>query len=114
MIAECGYEKGDCVITMGTGSFISVNIGGKPLSSDHGFQSVFGYKHLDEHNFIMHGGISSAGVAIEWAKSIGLFSEYSELNDMLKSTENSDGVRFISAFGYLEMDGIDKVGILIF
>ncbi len=58
--------------------------------------------------YILHGGISSAGVAIEWAKSIGLFNDYKEFNDTLKATENSSGVRFIGAFGYLEMEGINK------
>ena len=58
--------------------------------------------------YTLHGGITSAGVAIEWAKSIGLFNEYKELDDILRSTENSGGVRFIAAFGYLERDGVDK------
>ena len=65
-------------------------------------------KCKEKSMYTLHGGITSAGVAIEWAKSIGLFNEYKELDDILRSTENSGGVRFIAAFGYLEMDGVDK------
>ncbi len=119
------------MITIGTGSFISLNIGNKPLSSNFDFYSIAAYKCLDEKIFILHSGISSAGIAIDWAKSIGkpftwqilifknfliepkqcvgLFNEYSEISDLLNSTENSGGVYFISAFGYLELYGFDKV-----
>jgi glycerol kinase len=71
IIGECAFQKGDVVITIGTGAFISVNIGDKPLSSDNGFHSPVTCKHLNKEIFIFHNAVSSAGAAIEWAKSIG-------------------------------------------
>lgn len=108
VIAECAFEPGDCVITIGTGSFISINIGSKPMSSNYDYHPLVTYKYRNKEMFILHAGVSSAGVAIEWAKSIGLFNDYKEMNDLLNSTENSGGVYFISAFGYMDMNGVDK------
>ena len=71
MIAECAFNIGDIVITIGTGAFISVNCGDKPLSSQHGNYPLCGFKHLNEKIFILHNATPSAGIAIEWAKSIG-------------------------------------------
>lgn len=107
VIAECGFHKGDCVITLGTGSFISVNIGDKPLSSNNGFFSLNAFKRLEEEIFVLHASISSAGVAIDWAKSIELFKDYTEFNELLKSTSDSGGVYFIPAFGHINMTGVE-------
>ena len=70
-ISECAFDVGDCVITMGTGSFISVNVGAKPISSDNGLYPLVTFKLLEKEMYILHGPISSAGIDIDWAKSIG-------------------------------------------
>lgn len=69
-MAECAFSPGDCVITIGTGSFISVNVGSKPLSSD-GSYPLAGVKCKNGQIYIIHSPVSSAGIAINWAKSIG-------------------------------------------
>lgn len=76
LVGECAFHKGDFVITMGTGTFISVNIGDKPLSSDNGFHSPVTFKHLDKEIFIFHNSVSSAGATIEWAKSISRMNSH--------------------------------------
>lgn len=107
-IGECATQKGDVVITIGTGSFLSANVGEKPLSSNYGIFPLVAYKNLDEKIFILHASISSAGIAIEWAKSIGLYSDYKEFNNILNLTPNSRGVYFISAFGLMDAENFDK------
>ena len=56
---------------MGTGSFISVNIGNKPLSSENGLYPLAGFKYKEKEIYILHSASSSAGIDIDWAKSIG-------------------------------------------
>lgn len=108
LISECAFKPGDCVITIGTGSFISVNVGNKPLSSNNGAFPLANFKHNDKEIFILHSPVSSSGIAIDWAKSIGLFNEYSEIEGLLNSTENSGGVYFIAAFGFLNLPSVEK------
>ena len=110
-LAECAFNVGDCVITIGSGSFISVNVGNKPKCSHHGSYPLTGFS--DKHNkiYIIHSPVSSAGIAVEWAKSIGLFNDYAEIETILKTTTSSSGVYFVPAFGLLEKSGVDKSSI---
>ena len=105
---------------MGTGSFISVNVGAKPISSENGLYPLVTFKLLEKEMYILHGPISSAGIDIDWAKSIGkqqfsrikplvyciliknniwwhigLYNNYDEIESILQSTENSNGVFYI-------------------
>ncbi len=73
IIAECAFNIGDVVITIGTGAFISVNCGSKPVSSQNGNYPLCGFKYLNDKIFIIHNAIPSAGIAIDWGKSIGNF-----------------------------------------
>jgi glycerol kinase len=75
LIAEAAFEVGDCVITIGTGSFVSVNIGNKPISSDNGLYPLAGFKYNETEIYILHSASSSAGIDIDWAKSIGNFGQ---------------------------------------
>jgi len=70
-IAECAFEIGDCVITIGSGSFVSINIGNKPLSSDNGLYPLCGFNYKENEIYILHSASSSAGIDVDWAKSIG-------------------------------------------
>ena len=72
LIAECAFKPGDCVITIGTGSFLSINVGDKPVSSNFGLYPLFGFKNQEKEIYILHSTASSAGIAIDWAKSIGI------------------------------------------
>ena len=58
------------MITVGTGAFISVNCGDKPLSSKNANYPLVGFKYLNDKMFIIHNAIPTAGIAIDWAKSI--------------------------------------------
>lgn len=72
VIAECCFSPGECVITIGTGSFISVVVGNKPISSNSGNFPLVEYKYKDEIIYILHCFVSTAGQSLDWAKSIGI------------------------------------------
>jgi glycerol kinase len=110
-VAECAFNVGDCVITIGTGSFISINVGPKALCSYHGSYPLAGFVNKSEKIYILHSPVSSAGIAIDWARSIGLFDEYDEIESILRSTNTSNGVYFVPAFGLLERTGTDKSNV---
>ncbi len=110
-VGECAFDVGDCVITIGTGSFISINVGHKPIASMHGAYPLPGFVCKNNKIYVLHTAVSSAGLAIDWAKQIGLYNEYNEIEDILKSCESSNGVFFVPAFGFLQNDGIDKSSI---
>jgi glycerol kinase len=72
LIAECALRPGDCVITIGTGSFISVNVGSIPIASNNGAYPLANFKYKDKEIYVLHSPVSSSGIAIDWAKYIGI------------------------------------------
>jgi glycerol kinase len=72
LIAECALRPGDCVITIGTASFISVNVGSIPIASNNGAYPLANFKYKDKEIYVLHSPVSSSGIAIDWAKSIGI------------------------------------------
>lgn len=107
LIAECAFHTGDVVITVGTGAFLSVNVGDKPVSSQNDNYPLIGYRHGTEQAYLLHSPVSSPGVAIEWAKSIGLFQEFDQIEGILKSTQSSNGVYFFPGFGLFNKNDVD-------
>lgn len=59
-------------MTIGTGSFISVNIGDTPIASENGLYPLAAFKFKKRQIYVLHGPASSAGVALDWAKSISI------------------------------------------
>jgi glycerol kinase len=95
ILAECAFNLGDLVITMGTGAFLSVNIGSKPLASHNGAYPLVGFKHKNDKIYLLHNNLSNCGTLIEWAKSNSLFENYNDIDNILQSTLSSNGIVFI-------------------
>ncbi|CAF0786239.1 unnamed protein product [Brachionus calyciflorus] len=106
LIAECCFEPGECVITIGTGTFISLVIGDKPIASFNGNYPLIGYKFKKHVIYILHCFVSNAGQSIDWAKSIGLFESYDQIDKILENTWDSGGVYYIPSL--LELQGVNK------
>ncbi|XP_029726294.2 putative glycerol kinase 5 [Aedes albopictus] len=102
---NCCFDKGEVKITMGTGSFLNVNTGTTCLASVHGLYPLVGYKMATcdstELVYLMEGASNDNGSIIEWAMSIGLFTDPRDSASMALSVSDSDGVSFIPAFSGL-------------
>ncbi|XP_038121855.1 putative glycerol kinase 5 [Culex quinquefasciatus] len=102
----CCLEKGEVKITMGTGSFLNINTGVTCLASVHGLYPLVGYRLKTRNSsselvYLMEGASNDNGSIIEWAMSIGLFTDPRETSQMALSVPDSDGVSFIPAFSGL-------------
>ena len=73
---------GDVKITFGTGAFALTVTGHKAIRApDQGLLPTIGWQHAgDQAVYALDGGVYSAGSAIEWAHSLGLFEDYATLN----------------------------------
>lgn len=66
-------KKGEVKNTYGTGCFILMNVGSKPVQSKHGLLSTICYSVKEgEVNYALEGAVETAGAAITWARKIGL------------------------------------------
>ncbi|XP_053246145.1 putative glycerol kinase 5 [Podarcis raffonei] len=103
MFGECCFERGDCKVTMGTGTFWDVNTGSKIHVSTKGLYPVVGWKIGKEVIFLTEGNASDTGISIKWAQSLGLFTNPEETSKIAQSLVNSGGVCFVPSFSGLQI-----------
>lgn len=102
MFGQCCFGVGDVKCTLGGGAFITCNTGRKPHASVAGLYPLIGWKIGTEVVYVAEGNGGDCGQMIDWAKSLGLFDHVNELTSIARSTPDSDGVSFVSAFSGLQ------------
>ena len=97
-------NEGEVKNTYGTGCFILMNTGTKPVFSKNGLLTTVLYK-LSENSptsYAFEGAVECGGVTIEWAKNnLGLFKDFKEFDQLLTSVSDNGGVYFVPAFSGL-------------
>ncbi|NKB78020.1 MAG: glycerol kinase [Gammaproteobacteria bacterium] len=75
-------QPGDVKITFGTGAFALSLTGEQPLKSpDEGLLPTIAWQRDQQSPaYALEGGVYCAGSAINWAKSLGLFQSFNEIN----------------------------------
>ena len=104
-------EAGDVKITFGTGAFALTVTGYKALRSpDQGLLPTVAWQHSGEQAvYALDGGVYSAGSAIEWARNLGLFEEYSTLNSFDKPPAVDRDLVFVPALSGLACPHWDRL-----
>ncbi|HID69919.1 MAG TPA: glycerol kinase [Desulfobacterales bacterium] len=84
-------KTGDAKITFGTGAFVLVVTGDKPYqAAEQGLLPTVAWQLKGENPvYALDGGVFSAGSAINWAKSLGLFSDYKQIQEFTNHTNSA-------------------------
>lgn len=97
--------KGETKNTYGTGCFVLMNTGIKPVVSKHGLISTCAYgSEKDKCTYAIEGSIAVAGAAVQWLRdSLKIINSASETEEMARSIskEGSGGIYFVPAFSGL-------------
>ncbi len=102
-------KKGDAKITFGTGAFALALTGKQPIKSDHGLVATVAWQLKQQTpQFALDGGVYNAGSAINWAKSLGLFNKYEEINSFSKPSAIEQGLVFVPALSGLACPHWDR------
>ncbi|XP_077987506.1 glycerol kinase 5-like [Glandiceps talaboti] len=102
MFGQCCFNKGDVKCTMGTGTFLDINVGNQAVPSKTGLYSLVCWKIKDEVVFVAEGNSADTGTAVEWGQKIGLYSDVSETSTLARSVSDSNGTYFIPAFSGIQ------------
>lgn len=96
-------NAGDTKATFGTGAFLQCLTGDKIYQDDtSGLLPTLCWKFPGEAPvFGLDGGVYNAASAINWAKGIGLFQHYDELNTFKSPSAISRGLTFVPALSGL-------------
>lgn len=78
------FRKGEAKNTYGTGAFMVLNVGEKPVKSHNGLLSTVGYRFGDKPAmYALEGSIAVAGAAVNWMKNnLGVISSSDEINEL--------------------------------
>ncbi len=91
-------EPGDAKITFGTGAFAFALLGPKLPDELGGCLPTIAWAKAGERPvYALDGGVYSAGSAVDWSWSLGLFSELQELNELPSEPAIARGLIFVPA-----------------
>lgn len=84
--------------TYGTGCFLLMNSGEKPIISSHNLLTTVAWKIGDTVNYALEGSIFVAGSAIQWLRDgLGIIKSSSEVEALAMTVPDNGGVYFVPA-----------------
>ncbi|WP_033441456.1 glycerol kinase GlpK [Saccharothrix sp. NRRL B-16314] len=103
LFGQTCYAPGEGKCTYGTGSFLLVNTGDKPVVSENGLLTTVGYKIGDQPAaYALEGAIAVTGALVQWFRDkMGLISSAAEIETLARTVEDNGGAYFVPAFSGL-------------
>jgi len=91
-------DPGMAKTTYGTGCFLVMNTGDKPVKSNNKLLTTVAWQIGDKVQYALEGSVFIGGAAIQWLRDgLELFRKASESEDLATSLENNEGVYFVPA-----------------
>lgn len=102
LFGQLCLDKGMVKNTYGTGCFILMNIGKKPIISKNKLVTTIAWKIGDEVNYALEGSVFIAGAVIQWLRDeMKLIQAAQETEEISQNIKDTDGVYFVPAFAGL-------------
>ena len=97
------FEVGNAKNTYGTGNFMLLNTGTKPVPSKNGLLTTVCYKIGDQPTvYALEGSIAVSGSLVQWLRdNLGLISSAPEIEKLAATVEDNGGAYFVPAFSGL-------------
>jgi len=88
--------------TYGTGCFMLMNTGERPVDSTHGLITTLAWQLGPLKSYALEGSIFIAGAAIQWLRDgLGLIHSSSEIDSLASAVSDNGGVYLVPAFAGL-------------
>ncbi|MFO7574161.1 MAG: glycerol kinase GlpK [Bacteroidales bacterium] len=92
-------EPGMIKNTYGTGCFLVMNIGEKPVRSDSNLLTTVAWQLGGETHYALEGSIFIAGAVVQWLRDgLGLIGSSAEIEGLASQVSDNGGVCFVPAF----------------
>ncbi len=103
-------RRGDAKITFGTGAFALAVAGDTvPRDAKSGLESTIAWKLGDAPcAYALQGGIYNAASAVNWARTLGLFADYAEIDAFTADAAIARGLVFVPALSGLSCPHWDR------
>jgi glycerol kinase len=103
LVGQACFEPGEAKNTYGTGCFLLMNTGEKPIASTAGLITTVAYQmHGEPARYALEGSIAVTGALVQWLRdNLGLISSSADVEKLAAEVEDNGGVYFVPAFSGL-------------
>ena len=102
LFGQCCFEEGDVKNTYGTGCFLLMNTGNKPIASKNGLVTTIAATEEGKIHYALEGSVFVAGASIQWLRDgMRMFKEAKQSEEYAISVTDTTGVYVVPAFAGL-------------
>ena len=103
LVGQSCFSPGEAKNTYGTGCFLLMNVGGKPIPSRHGLLTTVAYRFGGAPaRYALEGSIAITGALVQWLRdNLGLIEKSSDIEALANTVTDNGGVYFVPAFSGL-------------
>jgi len=102
LFGQMCLEQGMVKNTFGTGCFMMMNTGSKPMISGNRLLTTVAWKIGHETTYALEGSIFMGGAVIQWLRDgLGIIRHSAEVEDLTSRVTSAEGVYFVPAFAGL-------------
>lgn len=99
LFGQCCFNKGDVKNTYGTGCFLLMNTGEKPIRSKNGLVTTIAATKEGTINYALEGSVFVAGASIQWLRDgMRMFKEAKQSEAYAEDVLDTTGVYVVPAF----------------
>ncbi len=99
LLGQACVKEGSAKCSYGTGAFLLLNTGRKPVKSKHRLLSTVAWAMTaDDYTYALEGSAFIAGAAVQWVRDgLKFIRDSAEIEALASSVPSSDGVVFVPA-----------------
>ncbi len=99
LFGQTCFKAGSIKNTYGTGNFMLLNTGSKPVKSDSGLLTTIAWKIDSDIQYALEGSVFITGAVIQWLEEgIRILENKLDLERIMNELPNTEGVFFVPAF----------------
>jgi len=98
LFGQACFQPGMTKVTYGTGAFVLMNTGKKPVAARHGLLTTVVCSLDGKAEYALEGSVFIAGAAVQWLQDLGLIKEAGESEQLSMAIKDTGGVYLVPAF----------------
>ncbi len=99
LFGQAGFNANDCKNTYGTGCFLLMNTGAKPVVSESGLLTTIAWGIGDEVTYALEGSVFVAGAVVQWLRDeLKIIDSAAESEAVAAQVPDANGVHLVPAF----------------
>jgi len=103
LVGQACFRPGEVKNTYGTGCFLLMNTGERPVPSNFGLLTTVAYKFGNgAAHYALEGSVAITGALVQWLRdNLGIIEKSADVEPLARTVKDNGGVYFVPAFSGL-------------